>query len=164
MTSLSMTARCRATVGAARKRSRRLSPISDHSAEHGAEALDDIVPGLLDAGPLERRDHAHRDLPLGKRGPDQPERARVVGHGAARCSVEFASRLVDQYQIGELDDTTLDSLQLVSSRRGQGISMNMSTISATAVSAWPAPTVSTNTTSNPAASHSRIASRKRPFS
>ena len=37
----------------------------------------------------------------------------------------------------------------------------MSTISATAVSAWPTPTVSTSTVSNPAASHSRIASRVR---
>ena len=37
----------------------------------------------------------------------------------------------------------------------------MSTISATAVSAWPTPTVSTMTASNPAASHNRIASRVR---
>ena len=37
----------------------------------------------------------------------------------------------------------------------------MSTISATAVSAWPTPTVSTNTASNPAASHNRMASRVR---
>ena len=44
---------------------------------------------------------------------------------------------------------------------GGRIRTNMSTISATAVSAWPTPTVSTNTASNPAASHSRIASRVR---
>src|SRR6516162_494752 len=44
---------------------------------------------------------------------------------------------------------------------GCWISTNMSTSSATAVSAWPTPTVSTSTVSNPAASQSRIASRVR---
>ena len=44
---------------------------------------------------------------------------------------------------------------------GGKTSTNMSTISATVVSAWPAPTVSTSTVSKPAASQTRIASRVR---
>ena len=44
---------------------------------------------------------------------------------------------------------------------GDRMKTNMSTSSATAVSAWPTPTVSTNIASNPAASHSKMASRVR---
>ena len=79
----------------------------------------DVLPHLPDAGSLQRGDGADRDLPFGVGRPDQPHRARVIGDRALRRGGEFAIGLIDQDQIGELDDAALDPLQLVTSRRRQ---------------------------------------------
>ena len=60
----------------------------------------------------------------------------------------------------KLDDAPLDSLKLVAGP-GESSSTKMSVIAATAASDCPTPTVSTITTSNPAASTIRIVSRVR---
>src|ERR1700730_14116634 len=80
-----------------------------------AEACD-IVPDFADAGPFAARERAHPDLPFGQRGPDQPQRVRIIGSRALRCRGELAVGLVDEDEIGELDDAAPDPLQLLAGR------------------------------------------------
>ena len=78
-----------------------------------------ILPDLADAGPFKRRDRAHRDVPFRQRRADQPQRTRIVRHRAPCRGNELAIRLVDEDEIGELDDPALDPLQPVPRRRWQ---------------------------------------------
>ena len=134
MTSASIAASRLATAGVARKRSTEAAvdfrphgrarllaaPLRPEAGgfEGGAE-MGDIVPDLVDAGPCERRDRAHRNLPFGERRADQAHGARVVGGRTLRRPGEFAVGLVDEDEIGELDDAALDPLQFIACRRRQ---------------------------------------------
>src|SRR5271166_3756480 len=79
----------------------------------------DDVPHLADAGPFERRDRADLNLPFTERRADQPQGIRVIGGRSTRRRRELAIRLVDENEIGELDHTAFDSLQVVAGRRWQ---------------------------------------------
>src|SRR5271166_5188062 len=88
------------------------------SLERRAEA-GDILPDLANPRPFERRDRTHRDLPFSERRANQPQRTRIVGSRSVCGGSEFAVRLVDEDEIGELDHPALDPLQLVARRRRQ---------------------------------------------
>jgi hypothetical protein len=77
-----------------------------------------ILTDLGAADPFERRDGGHRDPPFRQRRPDQPS-ACVISDRAARGGGEFAVRLVDEGEIGEIGDAVLDPLQLASRCRRQ---------------------------------------------
>ena len=78
----------------------------------------------------------------------------VVARGVAGEIGERAVGLVHHDEVGELDDPALHALQLVAGARREE-QQNTSTMPATATSDWPTPTVSTSTTSKPAASHTQ---------
>ena len=120
----------------------------------------------------------HRPTPRGCRCPRAPRRRAPGPATRERAAGSGPSRWHNRRRSGRAAAASSPSALLTSTRSassitprlipcsssppaGGRISTNMSTISATAVSAWPTPTVSTNTASNPAASHNRIASRVR---
>ena len=91
---------------------------------------------------------------------EQRQCCAVVGDRAPRGGGEVAVRLVDQDQVGELDDALLEALELVAARRRQDQGEQVDEIGDRGLH-WPTPTVSTITTSKPAASQTSPASRVR---
>src|SRR2546429_276156 len=92
------------------------SPQLAGGVEGGTELLDGR-PQVVDAGALQRGDeHDARRPGLGLRA-HEPERAAVVGRGGLRRGSQLAVVLVDDDDVGELDDPALDALQLVARAR-----------------------------------------------
>ena len=121
----------------------------------------DRLPDGIDAGALEGRAGQDLGRPARGRRAQQMQRRLIIGLGPARRRQELAVGLVDQDQVGELDDAALDALQLVAGARREQQRGKQSTMSATAVSLWPTPTVSITIRSKPAASQASAASRVR---
>ena len=86
--------------------------------------------------------------------------AAYLGRDGLGLTGEVAIGLVHEHDVGGLHDPPLDALQLVATA-GAMRRREVSTMSATAVSDWPTPTVSTMMTSKPAASQTSMASRVR---
>ena len=80
--------------------------------ERGAVGLD-RVPHRGDALAGARRAAHHPRRPSRARGAQQPERRQVIGPQAAGGIGELAVGLVDDDQVGELDDSLLEALHLV---------------------------------------------------
>ena len=135
MTSCSTVARRRATAGAVRKWSRSPSPISDRRAARAFSARRrDQAPVRSSAArkratssqtsrmpvPLRAsRSRAPGPVHSGSGGRISRGALRIIGDRPARRRGEFAVRLVDEDEIGELDNATLDPLELVARRRQQ---------------------------------------------
>ena len=122
------------TSGSARRRSSSVSVTSDHiqsracSPGAGASAPAAARAGhvLLDAShtsamPAPRSaEHVRtRDRPAVGARPHEVQRVRVVGRGVAGAVGEVAVGLVDDDEVGELDDAALHALQLVARARAR---------------------------------------------
>ena len=71
------------------------------------------LPGPGDPGAGERGTGLDGDLPPGGAGAQERERVAVGVDGARRRVGQVAVGLVDEHQVGQLDDAALDPLQLV---------------------------------------------------
>src|SRR5512132_2437637 len=80
--------------------------------EGGPELLD-RRPELVDAGAFERGDEYDARCPGLSLGAHEPKRASVVRRRRLGCRSELAVVLVDDDDVGELDDPPLDALKLV---------------------------------------------------
>ena len=56
-------------------------------------------------------------VPAGITRGEHPEGVAVLGRGAMRRTGEVTVGLVDEHEMGELDDPTLDALELVARPR-----------------------------------------------
>ncbi len=164
-----------ATAGAARKRSTRPSPISRHSAARRCSARRRSQAPLASSAARNRATSSHTASMPSPVSADTARTATCHSACAGRIRrIAFAysaaarrawSRSAPSALLIRIRSASSMMPRLMpcnsSPEAGGSTSTNISTISATVVSAWPAPTVSTSTVSNPAASHTRIASRVR---
>ena len=129
--------------------------------ERGPELLDRRATRRSTPVPSSAEHWTTRGSQAGVRGRTRSERVRVVGRGDAGDGLARSpSALLTTTRSAS---SMIPRLMPCSSSPPPGAisSTKQSTIAATATSDWPTPTVSTSTTSKPAASQSSIASRVR---
>ena len=93
----------------------------------------DAVPCVGYPGSVEGGARVDLDLPSRAAAREQAKCVSVLGRGPPSLALQIAIGLVDKREVGELDDSALDALQLVP-RPGARSSTKMSVMAATAAS------------------------------